>query len=422
MCGAERTRACHACIAQSALCTLVRCRADTCVCLACIAQSALRTYVRCRADTCVSRLHVSGRQSGHVGVSPAWREALSAYHDTSMCSAGRTRGCLACIARSALRTYVRCRADTWVSRLHSAKCSPHVCALQSGHVGVSPAWREAPSACTSICGAGRTLACLTCIVQTSTLRMYVRCRADACVTRLHSAKRSPHVCAVQSEHVGVSPIWRKALSVRMCGAELTHVCLARIARWLSSRMCGAERTRGCPTCIARSALRTYVRCRADTWVSRLHSAKRSPHVYAAQSGVSGHVRVSPAYREALSARMCGAERTRGCIACIARSALRTYVRCRADACVSCLHSAKRSAQVCAVQGGRKVVSPAWREALSARMCGAGRTLACLACIARSALRTYVRCRADAWVSRPHGAKRSPHVCAVQGGHVVISPV
>jgi hypothetical protein len=189
-------------------------------------------------------------------------------------------------------------------------------------------------------------------------------------------------------------------------------------------MGGAERTRGCLARTARSALRAYVRCRADT----------------------SHVCVSSAWREALSARMCGAEQTRACLACIARSALRKYVRCRADTWVSRLHSAKRSSHICVVQGGHVRVSPAWRRSLAARMCGAGRTRGCIACImiARSALhlyvrcradtcvsrlhservsRTYVRCRADTCVSRLRDAKRSPHILvfAVRGGHICVSP-
>ena len=188
-----------------------------------------------------------------------------------------------------------------MSRLHGAQRSPHVCAVQSGHVRVSPAWREALSA--RMCGAERTrLSCL------------------------HSAKRSLHVCAARGGHVRVSPAWREALSARS----------------------GTGWRRACPTSIAQSALRTYVRCRADT-----------------------------------------------------QSALRTYVWCRADTCVSRRRydGAKRCHHVCASQGGH----------------------GCLACIARSAFRTYVRRRADTGMSRLHNAKGYPHVCAVQGGHVGVPP-
>ena len=230
-------------------------------------------------------------------------------------------------------------------------------------------------------------------------------------------------------------------------------------------MCGAGRTPACLIHRKQSASRTYVRGRADTCVSRPHSAKRCLQLCAGQGG---HMRVSSTESKAPPARMCGARRTRARLAHKTRSVSRTYVRgrgghvrvsptrcealparmCRgmsgpqwphitrstsstyvlgkADTCVSRPHNAKCFPHICAGQGGHVRVLPTYREVLPAFICGAGRICSCPACMARCASRTYVQGRtdrADTYVSRPHhdSTMRSQHICAGPGGHGRVPP-
>jgi hypothetical protein len=189
----------------------------------------------------------------------------------------------------------------------SAKSFPQMGERQGGHVGVSPLQREA--LLERRCGTRQTRPCLAHTARSAS-RTQMRNRADTCVSRPYSAKRYLHAGAGQGGPVRVSPMQREALPARGCGTGWTRACLAHTAR---------------------SALRTQVRGRVDTCVSRTYSAKRSPH---AGAGRGGHVRVSPIQLDSLPARRWG----------------------RADTCVSRPFSAKRSPHAGAGQGGHVRVS------------------------------------------------------------------
>ena len=285
----------------------------------------------------------------------------------------------------AFHTYVWGRASVCWTRLHSAERVPHICAGQGGHVRVSPAQRGALLAQVSHAGRGghgcvspserQALPAQKCWAGRT--RAYL-----ARIVRSASRARKP-----RGEKQTLVCLARRALLAHMCGTGSTQ------REALPERRCGTVRRRASLARIARSAASPYVRGGQETGVSRPHSAERGLHICA--GGQDACVsRDSSREHSARRVQHICAGHIRVCPASIARSAART----------------------CAGQGGHVSVSPAKREALTANLCGEGRTRVCLAHIARSASCTYVLGwaaaeggRADTCVYRAHSAKRLPHI-------------